>query len=458
MSLSLTPITIVPRKPENKNDRLIQLSIQLLTRLHINEHSDLLMMLGRKNIKVEIQTGEIAPNEIILPENIFKDFCLPIQRLKFQAIYLPEVLTLRLGPVVGLLTDFPSNMQDVTHFRKINRFCVELHQLITENGGFFYVFSYDQFLNRGYYLENEKWIAAELPLPDVIYNRIHSRLLERNIQYKQFRSKLELLSIPFFNDRFLSKWEISKLVNQENHLLPFLPETKIFSKEHLNELAQKYERVFIKPVHGSQGRNIIKLKKAEDTHYTFQTSLAALNSNFEKKFTLDEFYQLIKPFLQNQSYIIQQGIPLLTYNTSTLDFRVLCHKNPINQWQVTSLVARVAAKRGFVSNLARGGRLVMPLHALRTSMNKKQSSAVLGNMKELALEIASVISSSTAGITGELGIDIGVDIDGYLWLIEVNSKPSKSFEDGLGKIRPSAKAIIQFSTMLAFDSEIINGG
>jgi hypothetical protein len=48
-----------------------------------------------------------------------------------------------------------------------------------------------------------------------------------------------------------------------------------------------------------------------------------------------------------------------------------------------------------------------------------------------------------------------VDQEGKLWIIEVNSKPSKNFEDGLGKIRPSAKALIQFCTLLAFDSTIV---
>jgi glutathione synthase/RimK-type ligase-like ATP-grasp enzyme len=140
-----------------------------------------------------------------------------------------------------------------------------------------------------------------------------------------------------------------------------------------------------------------------------------------------------------------------------MDFRVLCHKNLNNQWQVTSIVARVAAENEFVSNLARGGRMLKPLNVLRTCLGHKKSLEVLALMKELAVETASTISCSSSGITGELGIDIGVDQYGKLWIIEVNSKPSKNFEDGLGKIRPSAKALIQFCTLLAFDSQIKGG-
>jgi glutathione synthase/RimK-type ligase-like ATP-grasp enzyme len=452
MSFPLTQVTIEPRKPKHKNDCLVQMSNSLVTRLGLNKHPDLKIRLGQKTIKTKVQTGEMDPNLMLIPENIIKEFSLPVQSYKFQAIYRSDQLTLELGPIIGLLTDFPSNKQEEPHFRSIHAFCVELHHGITENGGFFYVFSYDQFLNQGYYLLNGKWCPFEHPLPDVIYNRIHSRRLEQSDPFKQFRSRLETLLIPLFNERFLSKWEVYNQIFHEKHLLPFLPKTKILTKENLYELAQEYETVFIKPVHGSQGRNIIKLNKEEDDQYSLQTSIAALNGSTGIKYCLEEMYKQLKPVLSNRYYIIQQGIDLVTYQSCSMDFRVLCHKNLNNDWKVTSIVARVAAEAEFVSNIARGGRMLKPLNVLRTCFGHKKSIQVLALMKELALETASTISDSSTGITGELGIDIGVDQDGKLWIIEVNSKPSKNFEDGLGKIRPSAIALIEFCTILAFDS------
>ncbi|MDV2887831.1 YheC/YheD family protein, partial [Alkalihalophilus pseudofirmus] len=69
---------------------------------------------------------------------------------------------------------------------------------------------------------------------------------------------MELLMIPLFNDRFLSKWEVYQQIHNEDSLQSAIPVTQIYSKEKLYELAQKYDMVFIKPIHGSQGRNIIK--------------------------------------------------------------------------------------------------------------------------------------------------------------------------------------------------------
>ena len=93
-----------------------------------------------------------------------------------------------------------------------------------------------------------------------------------------------------------------------------------------------------------------------------------------------------------------------------------------------------------------------PVNALKDSMSRSDAKMLLTEMKELAIETAIIIERESSGITGELGIDIGIDQEGNPWLIEVNSKPSKNFEDGQMKIRPSAKAIIQFCAKLALDS------
>ncbi|MFZ7945318.1 MULTISPECIES: YheC/YheD family protein [Bacillaceae] len=454
MSFSLTPIKLMPNKRAYQDERHIQMSNQLVSHLHLQKNRELHLTIGKKTITAHVQTSNIPANEIHIPEHMLIECNLPIQNHTFHAVVFQESHTLKLGPVIGLLTDIPSTKIEEPHFRTIHLFCEELHHGITELGGFFYVFSHDQFPSLGYYLKNEKWIPAELPLPNVIYNRIHSRKLEQTELFKKFRQKLDQLVIPFFNDRFLSKWEVYEKLKDENQLHSYIPETKIFSKEHLYDFAEKYQTIFLKPIHGSQGRNIFKLKKESDRHYSFQTSLTTVSDKFNQLFSLDEMYQQIKPLIHNRIYIIQQGISFMTNECKAIDFRVLCHKTHMHHWAVTSTVARIAAETEFVSNLARGGTITRPLNALRTCMSPKQSSEALALIKELALETAAVISRQSEGITGELGIDIGIDYEGKPWLIEVNSKPSKNFEDGLGKIRPSAKAIIQFCTILAFDSAI----
>jgi glutathione synthase/RimK-type ligase-like ATP-grasp enzyme len=446
----MPPITIIPIESGNRTDIFVHLSSQLYKQLKLEKH-EIKISIGKKMVKVNIQPVEMTPNVIHFPENLFQHFCLPVQPYKFHAIYKKEMNSLFLGPIIGLVTDFKHKGNDEPHFGSIHNFCEELHHGITENGGFLYVFSYPDFSVQGYYFDNGIWKPAGLPLPDVIYNRIHSRRLEFGKEYQLFRQTLTELCIPIFNDRFLSKWEVHEHLTHENHLHSYIPDTNIFTKDNLTVFIEKYNTIFIKPVHGSQGRNIFKLQK-EDNHFSLESSVTSPLENKQTILSFEKTYRLLKPLVNNRIYIIQQGISLLTYQSRGMDYRVLCHKNHHNNWDVTSVVARISAENEFVSNIARGGEIMSPINTLKENMSVSDAKRVIAQMKELAIETAQIIERKTSGITGELGIDIGIDQDGKPWIIEVNSKPSKNFEDGQMKIRPSAKAIIQFCTNLALYS------
>ncbi|MDQ6596351.1 YheC/YheD family protein [Bacillus salipaludis] len=450
MSLILTKITITPRKPACEDDNHIYLSNQLFKKLHLQRERELILSLGKQTIKTKIQMTEMAANEISLSEVFIQDFCLPVKHYNFQAKFDVETHTLFLGPIIGLLTDFNFINQEEPNFRSIHTFCEELHHGISEAGGFFYVFSDEEFSNKGYYLEEGKWVPTKLPLPDVVYNRIHSRKREKSSQFGRFREKIDQLKIPIFNDRFLSKWDVHEQLIQENSLHSYIPETKIFTKENLEEFTQKYDMVFIKPIHGSQGKNIFRLTHGENG-YSLKTSIKAVSNKILANDSIENIYKQIKMIQGNRIYIIQQGIHLMMRESCPMDFRALCHKNIENNWSVTSLVARISHEEEFVSNIAKGGRIMKPLQALSTGSEKEKAAKIILQMKKLSIDTATTICQYSPGITGELGIDIGVDNDGKLWLIEVNSKPSKNFEDGNRKIRPSAKAIIRFCTKLTFE-------
>ncbi len=450
---SLTMVAIIPKKSIKQTSHTIQMSSKLYKHLLIENSQEVQLVIGKKQLEITIQIKEMESNEILFPEYLYSEFHLPVKQLNFHARYNSDVHTLHLGPVIALLTDFKTSKEEAPHFRSIHSFCEELHQGITKSGGFFYVFSYRDFTAKGYFFDNGEWHSFVPPLPDVIYNRIHSRKLEYADDFAIFRKKLTELTIPYFNDRFLSKWEVHERLVNENHLQPHIPETKIFSKDNLVDFAKRHETLFIKPIHGSQGRNIFKLVK-EKNLYNIDTSITSKPEELSHPFSLEDIFQYLKPLLNNRIYIIQQGISLTAYESRGMDFRVLCHKTFNNNWHVTSVVARISAVDEFVSNIARGGEILAPLKALGNLMSKKDAKETLARMKDLSIDTAATLSLQSPGIIGELGIDIGIDVDAHPWLIEVNSKPSKNFDDGLMKIRPSAKAIIQFCTLLAFDTSI----
>ncbi|MEH7884573.1 YheC/YheD family protein [Bacillus sp. JJ1609] len=350
----------------------------------------------------------------------------------------------KISPVIALLTEIKE--EQGPDFGKVHSFCEELHQGVSELGGSFYVFSLKGFSDEGvegfYYDDDEDdWKKGSLPFPNVIYNRISSRRTEYSKGFKGFLNKLESRGISIFNHRFLSKWEIHEFLMKEEHLHPYIPETQLFTEPVLESMLNHHDELYIKPVHGSQGRQIIQLVKDDGLiHASFSTVQPKELPAFSN---VKNLARALSNKVKKQQYIIQQGIQLSELNGRRMDFRVLCHKNDQHFWQVTSIVARVSAEHYFVSNIARGGEVMRPAHTLSLIFGKEQARQQLALMKELALETAEAISQHAEGLTAELGIDIGIDIKGNLWLIEANSKPSKNFEERGTKIRPSTKAIIE---------------
>lgn len=349
-----------------------------------------------------------------------------------------------ISPIIALLTEIKDD--NGPDFGKVHSFCEELHQGISELGGTFYVFSLKGFSDEGvegfyYDDDDDEWKKGSLPFPNVIYNRVSSRRTEHSKGFKGFLNKLDSLGIKIFNHRFLSKWDIHEFLKKEEHLHPFLPETHLYTEQLLASMIAQHDELYIKPVHGSQGRNIIQLAREDGL---FHASLSSLPAKELPAFsTIPELAKAISPIVKKQLCIIQKGIQLSELNGRRMDFRVLCHKNAQHFWKVTSIVARVSAEQYFVSNIARGGEVMKPIQTLSLIFGKEQARQQVALMKELALETAEAIGQHAEGLTAELGIDIGIDIKGNLWLIEANSKPSKNFEERGTKIRPSTKAIIE---------------
>jgi glutathione synthase/RimK-type ligase-like ATP-grasp enzyme len=452
MTISLIPITIIPDKMFHPVDDSLKISHALINYWGIDTKKPITISVGGNQVNALIEASAITKDEIIFEEGLFQKLSIPIQESQWIASFSRSNHTLTLGPVIGILTDYTESEKE-PHFRSIHAFCKELHDLVTEIGGFLFVFQLGDWKDTaldGYYYLNNQWQKATLPLPNVIYNRIHSRRLEASHLFETFKTKVKSKQILIFNSHFLSKETVHHLLYSEEYMKPYLPETWMLTEHSLQEMLKKYSSIFIKPIHGSQGRNIIKaINESEALQIKISTGTHK-DRTFQFKDPI-RFYQWLLPYLEKRTYLVQQAIPLVRYKSRQLDFRILCHKNFQNTWKVTSAVARLSEDKQFVSNIARGGEVMKPIHILSILSNRETAIQQIKLMKELAIEACSLVTQMSDGSIGELGVDIGVDEEGNLWIIEINSKPSKNFEAESNKIRPSAKALLEYCTFLSFN-------
>ncbi|HET7627358.1 MAG TPA: YheC/YheD family protein [Bacillales bacterium] len=428
----------------------VSISRHLYDHWHLEKAQPIGLKCGQKQLTVTCEpVSHGNPPVLELHSEVLQAFHLPAEPLSLKLAYDPVQNCLSLGPIIAVLTYLKNDSIDgplEAYFDELARYSSSEHVL-------FYVFSLNGWRRDsaiGYIKRRNTWIRRQLPAPDVVHNRIGQRNLEKLRATELFAQRLRDKNIHYFNTRYLDKWQVQQILWKHRELHPHLPETVLYKNgETLQDMLSRHRRLFIKPTEGSQGKQILRVEKGEQSIRLDHTA----GDDFEQKEfdNAGDLAFLLQKRLERQAYIVQQGVPLLNTRQKPLDFRMLCNKGRDGSWRLTSGVARVSSEEQFVSNLAQGGTIRSVRDVLQDTFYEPEAKHIHRLMKELALEIAGLISLHTEDGYGELGIDLALDLEGKPWLLEVNTKPSKDLDPAneTNAIRPSAKAIIDYGCYLA---------
>jgi len=371
--------------------------------------------------------------------------------------YHPASRTLTLGPLIGVLVSRDHPLQTDKPFGDITMFCRELTEACRSQGAYVYFFTPNGIGSSPSSVEGwvyaKGWHKLTLPAPDVVNNRLTSRKLENLPSVQQFMREIrQRYGSQVFNEKFLDKSEVFDALKKDGSLQRYLPESYAFqSFTQLKNMCTRYATVFLKPVRGSLGKGIIRLSRVGPANW--QASYATVNGTKRQSFnSLTKLFASISGKMKTVRYLIQQGLSLIESGGRPVDYRALTQKNLKGKWVVTSIVGRTAGSHHFVSNLARGGTL----STVRESIAKSNLPTTFrgdasSRLQRAALEIAKGIDTHIPAHFGELGIDLALDTSGRVWLLEVNSKPSKNDNTPLkeGKIRPSVRMMIQYARYIS---------
>ncbi|RAV06559.1 YheC/YheD family protein [Paenibacillus sp. YN15] len=373
---------------------------------------------------------------------------------KLCVSYHPASRTLHIGPLIGVLMSRVYTQAPDRPFGAMTAFCAELTEACRLHGGMAYFFTPNDITGnsdlRGWMLSEGRWVKSSFPYPNVMYNRVTSRKLENKPQVQQFMRDLKArYGSVAFNEKYLDKTEVFQALRKEKSVHAYLPESYLFKNfAMLKSMCKKYNTVFLKPITGSLGKGIIRISSQPEGG-GYQCSFSSLSGIKRQHYpTLTQLFQSISGKMKQRRYQIQQGLRLMETGGRPVDFRALVQKNGDGEWAVTSVVARVAASNTFVSNLARGGTLSPVSEAVaRSNLPSGVRASVNTKLRTAALSIAKSVDSTIDGHFAELGVDLAVDAAGRVWLLEVNSKPSKedNTPSGDSKIRPSVKQVVLYS-------------
>lgn len=361
---------------------------------------------------------------------------------------------LQLGPMLGIMID-PTPLHDQPNFRNMGKFLEECCEAGMQQGIYLVIFppeqvSLDKRTIRGWTYTKGKWQLNTLPFPNVIYNRIHSRKQEQITSVQSIIQRLmKNHRIPIFNEKFLNKQEVYDVLSTDETMNSMLPETHLFQTSTLKEMVQKYSTLFLKPTNGSLGGGIIRVTRSTPMWIVQSTTSTGTQTRKFSKYI--ELKRALVGRIGKQKYLIQQGLSLVLFQKRPVDFRVLVQKNRQGQWSITSSVGRIANDQQIVSNVARGGTIRKANELLNELELPVKPS--IQQIRNVALQIAQTFEQNAAGHFAELGIDLGVDHDGKIWLIEINSKPSKSDDTIVANpnmtTRPSVKKLLDYTLYLS---------
>ncbi|MEN6462643.1 MAG: YheC/YheD family protein [Syntrophomonas sp.] len=381
---------------------------------------------------------------IILNHSAAKKLMLPNNySLRFQIVHhLP--FTIRLGPLVGVLTTVPLDRRHGLPVSKEARLFEEMFMLASRLGILMYLFyahdiDWKSATVKGYTLckreINEfRWINQVLPLPNIVYNRIRYRRIEDMSTIQLTLKKLaNHRDIHLFNSRFLNKWEVYEALNSDSVISEFLPITKPYSPKNLSVLTGNYSEVFLKPRNSSVGKGIIKLIKQADGNFQYQLvgndhKLLVRNS------TGKGLYNKLKQYIENpQDYLVQQGIDLARLNNNVFDLRTLVQKDRRGNWRLVGVGARVAANKSFLTHIPNGGQTASYQQIMTYVFGNSPSIEKIfkDQMHTILRYVPKCLERELNLTLAVLSIDIGIDSTGKIWIIEVNSKPASFDEDAI---------------------------
>jgi glutathione synthase/RimK-type ligase-like ATP-grasp enzyme len=180
----------------------------------------------------------------------------------------------------------------------------------------------------------------------------------------------------------------------------------------------------IKPSAGTHGIGVVRISR-ENGRYTV-CGRGQENKPFQRAFRTEAGLKtFVTRFVGGRSFLLQPYLTLHTPDHVPYDVRVLVQKNGIGQWQTTGKAVRIGDKKSITSNLHGGGRAA-PLSDFLAGIFPEEQRIRIEHEIEQLVQLLPPILEEQHGRLVELGIDIGIDTNGHVWLIEVNSRPGRN--------------------------------
>lgn len=384
--------------------RSLGIKAGLTYKLNVGLLSTTVTFTADKTAAGQLTIGSMLSDRLKLMDNIK----LNIWREK-QNIYL--------GPVVGIFSsgrnrkalergEVPTSLQI---YKKVNQISNCLFYSFGSND----INWNDRSINGWVFdTEENKWAKRWLPMPNVVYNYMNPPdIIAKFESYKNVHF--------IYGHHGFDKWSTHERFSQIDEMKKYLPETVIYkSFEDVMEMLKKYNYIFLKAVHGSQGRKDVSVANENNKYVVNYYDVDLKKINIVYFDNQESLKQMILHFFKSEPFVVQQGLRLSDYYKRKFDLRILMQKDGTGQWQTVNYCARVAAEEVQITNTSSGGEYFdyNKIYEYHNTQPDKNYLPTKEELKKIAMEIIGVIEREY-GSYGEVGLDIGIDKTGKFLFI-----------------------------------------
>lgn len=409
---------------------------------------------GQKSSAYTLRKHRGGKERIVISSALQEALLLPLER-PLTLYETPR--SLHIGPYIGLLT-----IGDAVHLKRLAR--TWIRERVLEEGTLYATVDarsvdWETLTVLGTIFDAKtptaELIPRRLPLPDMLLNKIPSRRWEHRLEQSGFFDRLyELSTARLLNPYYFKKWDIYQRLMIDPRLRMHIPETiRKPSEGDLHRMLHIYGALYLKPEDGYKGKGIYFLqKKGPHLRVSYRTGRQTITETFK---SVRLFLNTHLPPEKIKYYVAQQAVKLMQFDARPFDFRAHLVKDGMRTWQMMGLVAKVAGERSITTHLFAGG-VALPAKEALQKQAIFDPEALLRLIDDRVRRIAYHLESTYRHPLIELGIDLGFDREGRLYIFEVNAKPGYAvFEavPALNKKKSAVKrALLSYLTTLAWEA------
>ncbi|WP_193726695.1 YheC/YheD family endospore coat-associated protein [Paenibacillus guangzhouensis] len=292
------------------------------------------------------------------------------------------------------------------------------------------------------------YIRKSVPTPHVVHNR--AIYFKSDVQH-QIRSLIESGIYVFNEENRYGKLYVHELLRHDLLLKTHLPETLPLNPLNLHHMMEQHADLILKPNNSSLGRGVMKLRRVHGIWHATYPVQGRKTVWRTVKCRMGELPGVIQRKIGKEQYLIQQYIPLAKYNGRPFDLRVSVQRSVNGEWQITGMIARVAAHHRYVTNLAKGGTSLPADRVIAKALPNQSKGYLMNQVSFLSMYIVKRLEVSLPHLA-DVGLDIGLTENGIPMFIECNGRDQRySFrEAGLTQVWKST-----FRNPMAYASHLM---